>query len=497
MSTTVETLIEKLAEIRRESGPARTTGIADDLLHHRLQSDTLLAEAIEQAHAEFKGLGVEDQRLLHLPEEEACREVQLQVVNFYPADGINPYLPLAARGPWIVSFHGAVIHDNGGYGMLGLGHNPPEILRSLGQPMVMANVMTPNRVQKKLCEKLSAEIGYRRGHCPMPRFIFLNSGSEAVTLTARIVDIHAKKQTTSKGKSDGRTIRTLGLEGGFHGRTYRPAQLSESTRSAYDSLLASFQEDPGVDFVPMNDIKALRQAFQQAEQNGVYFQALYIEPVMGEGLPGVAVTREFYDEARRLCDDHGALLIVDSIQAALRAQGCLSLTDYPGFEDCASPDMETFSKALNAGQYPLSVIALREEVAAHYVTGVYGNTMTTNPKALAVACHVLDSLDDGRREHIRNAGRQLKEGFENLAREVPGISRVDGTGLMVCAHLDPELYTVNGRGGFEEYLRLNGIEMIHGGEYGLRFTPHFALDENEIELILHSVRAGLKALKKG
>jgi len=123
--------------------------------------------------------------------------------------------------------------------------------------------------------------------------------------------------------------------------------------------------------------------------------------------------------------------------------------------------------------------------------------MTTNPKALAVACHVLDSLDDGRREHIRNAGRQLKEGFENLAKEVPGITRVDGTGLMVCAHLDPELYTVNGRGGFEEYLRLNGIEMIHGGENGLRFTPHFALDENEIELILHTVRAGMEALKKG
>ena len=55
---------------------------------------------------------------------------------------------------------------------------------------------------------------------------------------------------------------------------------------------------------------------------------------------------------------HGSLLLVDSIQAGLRAHGVLSIVDYPGFERLDAPDMETYSKALNAGQYPLSVLAV-------------------------------------------------------------------------------------------------------------------------------------------
>ncbi len=490
----IEVHLQTLQALRDAAGPARTTGLDEETLGERLQRDRLLQQAIHEAGEERQRLTDEEQALLALPEEEACRRAQEHLVNFYPADGINPYIPLAARGPWIVTTHGAVIHDSGGYGMLGMGHNPPEILETLGAPMAMANVMTPSLAQRRLGELMRREIGHRRGSCPLPRHIFLNSGSEAVSLTARIVDIHAARATTSGGRPDGREIRTLSLAGGFHGRTERPAQLSESTREAYDTHLASFRRDPGIDFVPMNDPQALRRAFEEAAAKGVFYQALYIEPVMGEGLPGVAVTREFYEAARALSREHGALLVVDSIQAAIRAQGCLSIVDYPGFEDCEAPDMETFSKALNAGQFPLSVIALSETSAKLYRTGVYGNTMTGNPKAMRVACHVLASLDEERREHIRRSGAALKEGLEQLAKEYKGITRVDGTGLMVCAHLDPKVYTVNGRGGFEEFLRVNGIEMIHGGENGLRFTPHFAIDEEEIGIILDTVRKGLRVL---
>lgn len=313
-----------------------------------------------------------------------------------------------------------------------------------------------------------------------------------MSLTARFVDLHAGKLTAKGAKWAGHEIRTLALESGFHGRTARPAQLSQSTRDAYRTHLASFRAEPPIDFIPINDDAALVRAFASAREREVWYQAIYIEPVMGEGLPGLAVTRKFYDKLRALTRANDALLVVDSIQAALRAQGCLSIVDYPGFEGCEAPDMETFSKALNAGQYPLSIIAMTEETASTYVTGVYGNTMTANPKALTVACHVLRSLDDATRNHIRRSGDMLREGFEALADDHEGIVRVDGTGLMVCAHLDPALFTVQGKGGFEEYLRIHGIEMIHGGPNGLRFTPHFSIDEAEIDLILRTVRRGLE-----
>ena len=191
----------------------------------------------------------------------------------------------------------------------------------------------------------------------------------------------------------------------------------------------------------------------------------------------------------------GSLLVVDSIQAALRAQGCLSIVDYKGYETCVPPDMETFSKALNAGQYPLSVIALSGPVAAQYVTGLYGNTMTGNPRAMEVGCTVLDSVTDEVRNNIRERGLEFVEKFKGLAAEFPGaIEQVVGTGLMVSAMLNPERYCVLGEGGFEEYMRVNGIEMIHGGECGLRFTPSLNITSAEIDLIVSVMRKGLKEL---
>ena len=67
--------------------------------------------------------------------------------------------------------------------------------------------------------------------------------------------------------------------------------------------------------------------------------------------------RAFYDEARRLTKEHGSMLVIDSVQAGIRGQGCLSIVDYEGFQDAEAPDMEAWSKAINAGQFPLLWLA--------------------------------------------------------------------------------------------------------------------------------------------
>jgi acetylornithine/succinyldiaminopimelate/putrescine aminotransferase len=90
-----------------------------------------------------------------------------------------------------------------------------------------------------------------------------------------------------------------------------------------------------------NNINSLKAAFETAEKHKMHVEALYMEPVMGEGKPGECLQREFYDTARHLTKKHHSLLIIDSIQAALRAQGSLSICDYPGFADADAPDMET------------------------------------------------------------------------------------------------------------------------------------------------------------
>jgi acetylornithine/succinyldiaminopimelate/putrescine aminotransferase len=493
MRTEQQATIERLSN---HAGPRFTEGLSDEIIMRFLESSPSLSRAIAQAGEAFDALDNEDRRLVELPEEELCETLQEELLNFYPEGSISRYVPLAASGPWIVTTHGAVLHDSGGYGMLGLGHAPTSLLDTMARPFPMANVMTPALAQRRFTHRLRREIGHTRGSCPFTRFVCMNSGSEAVTVAARITDRHARRMTDPGGAKESREVRILSLEQGFHGRTYRPARMSESCRAIYRDKLASFRKVKDVQFVPANDVDAIEAAFATADRDGVFFEGVFVEPVMGEGDSGLALTREFYDAARALSREHGAMLVVDSIQAALRAHGCLSIIDYPGFADCDPPDMETYSKALNAGQFPLSVLALTDRAAAAYGQGTYGNTMTTNPRALEVGCSVLESLTDSLRENVKARGKELLEGLRALAEECPeAIREVRGTGLIVCADLEPSLYRVEGRRGFEEYLRTNGIVMIHGGHNGLRFTPHLGITSEEITLILEKVADGLAALR--
>ena len=150
----------------------------------------------------------------------------------------------------------------------------------------------------------------------------------------------------------------------------------------------------------------------------------------------------------------GSLLLIDSIQAGLRAHGCLSITDYPGFEDCEAPDLETYSKAVNAGQYPLSILAMSGKASELYIRGIYGNTMTTNPRALDVACAVLSQITPELRENIKLRGRDFIEMFECIHSEFPdAVTGVSGTGLLCALHLKEDGYKVVGANSIELYLR--------------------------------------------
>ncbi|MFH2006195.1 MAG: aminotransferase class III-fold pyridoxal phosphate-dependent enzyme [bacterium] len=480
-----------LLRLRAFAGPRATSGLSDAELAPFWQNDPALAGALQAAAEQLDELSAGQKELLRRDERELCALLQQDVLSFYGSDAASPYVPLAAVGPWIVTSHGAVLHDSAGYGMLGLGHAPEVVEQALQAPAVMANVMTPSFSQQRFTSRLKRAIGLTRpGGCPYSRFVCLNSGSESVSLAARFADLNAFRQTGPGGRHVGKPIRVLSLSGSFHGRTARAARASDSTRRTYRENLASFRDRDRLDAVAVNDVQGLRDAFTTAARQGIFYEALFLEPVLGEGQPGLALSPEFYATARELTAQADTLLVVDSIQAGLRATGYLSVVDYPGFEELPAPDIETFSKALNAGQYPLSVLALTAATAELYVTGVYGNTMTTNPRALEVGCAVLDAVDDELRHNVRARGAELKAGLEDLADELPGIiTAVHGTGLMVCAEIDPAAFAVCGPGGLEESLRRSGIAMIHGGRNGLRFTPHFAISSAEVSLILDHVRA--------
>jgi acetylornithine/succinyldiaminopimelate/putrescine aminotransferase len=485
--------VSRLLPLRECGGAALTRGLEDDVIERYAKLDPTLKIAIDDAVYRFFKIKAEFPDLIDLDEEEQIARLQAGFVNFYAQDNVCPFVALAGKGPWIITAKGAVLHDSGGYGMLGFGHAPDPVLAAMNGNQVMANIMTPSFSHLRFDRAIRREVGHRNHNAsPFSRFLCINSGSESVTVGARIADINAKLLTDDGGRHAGKLRHQLAHRGAFHGRTERPARFSHSTLATYKKHLASFRDRDRLLTVEPNDVAQLEAVFERADKEGFYIEAFFVEPVMGEGNPGQAMSREFYDAARRLTLEHDSILLVDSIQAGLRAQGCLSIVDYPGFEDCEAPDMETYSKALNAGQYPLSVLAMTERAASLYRKGVYGNTMTTNPRALDVACAVLDMVDGGLRDNIHRRGAELVTKLKALQEELGGsITRVQGTGLLASCELDPARFKSHGKGSVEEKMRMKGINIIHGGHNALRYTPHFRITSAEIDMLIDATRDAL------
>lgn len=489
--------MEKLKSIRNNFRERITEGLSLETIEKLLPDFPDLATAIEQAAQLFPDIQSRYPQVTAMNEKEQIAFLQKSILNFYDGDAVNPYIPLAAKGPWIVTLTGAVVHDSGGYGMLGKGHNP-DLGTSLSEPVVMANVMTGSLAQYEFTETLKREIGHKnpgRG-CPYSQFVFLNSGSEAMSVATRVIDAHGLVSTKPGGRHAGKSIRYVSLVGSFHGRTDKPAQISNSTMSKYRQHLASFQNLDNLWTTEPNDIGKMEELFKRADSGNTFIQAVFLEPVMGEGNPGLAITPEFYQAARKLTQEHGSMLVIDSIQAGLRAHGVLSIVDYPGFEQLDPPDMETYSKALNAGQYPLSVLGLKAEAASVYHTGLYGNTMTSNPRAMKVGDTVLRGITPELRQNICTQGLVFVDRLRGLQSQFPDIvTGVTGTGLLFCVHIAEDRIKVVGPDGLEQRMRRKGIGVIHGGKNAIRFTPVFNIGDTEIDLIMDVLSAELAKVR--
>ncbi|RZA17538.1 MAG: lysine 6-aminotransferase, partial [Proteobacteria bacterium] len=155
-------LIKKLHEMRHRTGPSITKGLEDSVITSFAAHDKDLSQGIDTAYTYFQAIEKEFGEKLKLPEAELITFLQNDFVNFYEANSVNPYVAIHAQGPWVFTAHGAVLHDSGGYGMLGFGHAPKAVIDVMSGKQVMANIMTANFSQKRITEKLKKEIGHTR-----------------------------------------------------------------------------------------------------------------------------------------------------------------------------------------------------------------------------------------------------------------------------------------------------------------------------------------------
>ena len=156
-------LLDTLSPLRAHAGTVRTRGLDDATLQRFATGHPDLGAAIDAAAAAYAQVKADFPALLELDEDAQMHAVQADYVNFYAEDAVNPYVALAARGPWVVTLKGAVLHDSGGYGMLGFGHTPKAVIEAMAKPQAMANIMTPSLSQLRFEKAIRAAIGVTRG----------------------------------------------------------------------------------------------------------------------------------------------------------------------------------------------------------------------------------------------------------------------------------------------------------------------------------------------
>ncbi len=280
------------------------------------------------------------------------------------------------------------------------------------------------------------------------KVFFANSGAEANECAIKLA-----RRAGGRGRH-----RVVSAYGSFHGRT-----LATLHATGQPSKHEAFQPLPeGFSHVAWDDPDALDAAVDGS------VAAVLLEAVQGEG--GVNVASPGYlGAARRICDERGALLIVDEVQTGLGRTG-----RWWGFEhDDVRPDVVTVAKALGNG-VPIGACWARAEVASAFQPGDHGSTFGGQPLAAAAARAVLAEM---RRIDAPALAAAAGARLADAVGRLPGVLGARGRGLLLAAQLDDGLVAAEvAREALAEGLVVNAVTPT-----ALRLAPPLNVSDEELD----------------
>jgi acetylornithine/N-succinyldiaminopimelate aminotransferase len=377
-------------------------------------------------------------------------------------------LPTYKRQPFILTHgRGCYVYDStgkkyldflGGIAVNALGHAHARIVRTVRREAARAihfSNLYHNAFQGPLAHKLAGWSG-------IDRVFFANSGTEAIDGALKLARLAGR--TAEEGlEGIAQKHRILAMENSFHGRTFGAVSVTatEKYRAPFAPVV------PGIEFVRFNDLADLESKFDHT------VCAVLLETIQGEG--GIyPATEAFWNRARALATQHGALLIADEIQCGLGRTG--RYFGYQKFD--AKPDIVVLAKPLAAG-LPLGAILTTEVVASRISPGLHGTTFGGGPLICATALEFLTIVEDQRLlENIAARSAELFAGLARLADKFDVIKEIRGEGLMIGVEL-----TVEGAPFVQEALRL-GLLINCTHDYTLRLLPPFIVRKAQVREFL-------------
>lgn len=335
-----------------------------------------------------------------------------------------------------------------GHGVANLGHAHPKIAEALykqANTLITLFESFPNDQRAQLMEKITALVP------GLDRVFFCNSGTEAVEAAFKFARISTRRKNF------------IAAMRAFHGRTYGAlsATFNKKYREGFEPLL------PGVSHVAYNNIEALEKAVNEETA------AVILEVVQGEG--GVyPATAEYIQAARRICDERGALLIVDEIQTGFGRTGKMFAIQHYG----VTPDLLTCAKSI-AGGVPMGAVLIGKNIK-NLVPGVHGSTFGGNPLSCAAANAALDVIkEEDLPGQAEAKGKYLMEKLAEI--NSPNIREVRGIGLMVGIEMKQKVT------GYIKALQAKKVIALNAGLTVIRLLPPLVITYEQIDRLVEAL----------
>lgn len=407
-----------------------------------------------------------------------------------------PLVARRGRGVMVEDVDGNEFLDfSSGIAVVSTGHCHPEVVAAIqkqaGELIHMSGTDFYYENLVTLAERL-AKIAPMSG--PV-RVYYGNSGTEAVEAAMKLARYHTRRQGI------------IAFYGAFHGRTMGALSL---TASKLQQRRRFFPLVPGVEHVPFPYLYRRPEGTSEAHyiKECVSFiedrvfktvmppeecAAIFIEPIQGEG-GYVPAPKEFMQELRRICDQHGILLVADEVQCGAGRSGKWWAIEHTGVE----PDMVTVAKGIASGM-PLGITMTRAEVM-DWVPGSHASTFGGNPVCIAAALATMNVLE---REGIRNAevmGHHILRRLKRWVESHPLVGDVRGQGLMIGVEIVKDKKTrakaAAERDRIVELAFERGILFLGAGENSIRIAPPLIVTEEQADIALDALEECIAIVEK-
>ncbi|MEP7093932.1 MAG: aminotransferase class III-fold pyridoxal phosphate-dependent enzyme [Flavobacterium sp.] len=378
----------------------------------------------------------------------------MNLFNVYPLYDITPVKALDCT---ITDINGVEYLDlYSGHGVISIGHTQPDYVEKLKNQLDNLGFYS-NAIQNPLQVELAQKLGKLSGLEDYELFL-CSSGAEANENALKLASFH-------NGKS-----RIVAFHNSFHGRTSAAVAVTDNKK-----IVAPINAQQVVTFLPLNQIELVEAELAKGDVSAVIIEGIQGVGGLDEG------TTEFFQALEKACKKHDVVLILDEVQSGYGRSGKFFAFQYHGI----NADIISVAKGMGNG-FPVGAILISPKFEASF--GLLGTTFGGSHLSCAAGIAVLDVME---KLDLQKNVNEVSAYFSEQIKQVPGIKRVKGKGLMLGIEFDFDVAALRKKLIIEKHIFTGSAN----NKNLLRILPPLTVKKSDIDTFIVALQESLAELK--